>query len=56
LPLVAIIAVAGLAHGTLGFGFPTISTPVVALFTDIRTAILVTLFPNIVVNLISRMP
>jgi uncharacterized membrane protein YfcA len=53
LALVAIIAVAGLAHGTLGFGFPIISTPVVALFTDIRTAILVTLFPNIVVNLIS---
>ena len=53
LAVMAAIVVAGLAHGTLGFGFPIISTPVVALMTDIKTAILVTLFPNIVVNLIS---
>lgn len=53
LAVVAVIGVAALAHGTLGFGFPIISTPVVALLTDIRTAILVTLFPNIVVNLMS---
>jgi uncharacterized protein len=51
--LLAVTFVAGLAHGTLGFGFPIISTPVVALFTDVKTAVLVTLFPNIVVNLIS---
>jgi uncharacterized membrane protein YfcA len=53
--LVAVIVVAALAHGTLGFGFPVISTPVVAMMTDIKTAILLTLFPNIVVNLISIM-
>jgi len=49
----AIILVAGLAHGVSGFGFPLISTPMVALFTDVRTAVLVTLFPNIVVNIAS---
>jgi uncharacterized membrane protein YfcA len=49
----AVIVIAGLAHGTLGFGFPIISTPVVAMMTDIRTAIIVTLFPNIVVNIVS---
>ena len=53
LVLLAVTFVAGLAHGTLGFGFPIISTPVVALFTDVKTAVLVTLFPNIAVNLIS---
>jgi uncharacterized membrane protein YfcA len=53
LALVAVLAISALAHGTLGFGFPLISTPVVAMATDIRTAILVTLFPNIVVNIIS---
>ena len=48
-----IVLFAGFAHGLSGFGFPIISTPMVALFTDVRIAVLVTLFPNIVVNLIS---
>ena len=51
--LIAILVVAALAHGTLGFGFPVISTPMVALMTDVQTAVLVTLFPNLAVNLIS---
>src|SRR4029077_15938827 len=34
-------------------GFPVISTPMVALFTDVRTAVMVTLFPNILVNVLS---
>lgn len=49
----AIITLAGLAHGTLGFGFPVISTPLVALFVDIKTAVLMTVLPNIAVNIIS---
>ena len=49
----AIALVAGVAHGISGFGFPLISTPVVALFTDVRTAVVMTLLPNIAVNLIS---
>jgi uncharacterized membrane protein YfcA len=51
----AIITLAGLAHGTLGFGFPIISTPLVALFVDIKTAVLVTVLPNIAVNIVSIM-
>jgi uncharacterized membrane protein YfcA len=49
----AIITLAGLAHGTLGFGFPLISTPLVALFVDIKTAVLVTVLPNMAVNIVS---
>ena len=49
----AIALFAGVAHGVSGFGFPLISTPVVALFTDVRTAVVMTLLPNIAVNLIS---
>jgi uncharacterized protein len=49
----AIVTFAGLAHGTLGFGFPLISTPLVALLTDVKTAVLVTVIPNIAVNVIS---
>src|SRR5258706_5264497 len=48
-----IIALAGLAHGTLGFGFPIVSTPLVALFVDVKPAVLVTVLPNIAVNIIS---
>ncbi len=51
--LVAISLFAGIAHGVSGFGFPLISTPVVAMFTDVRSAVLLTLLPNILVNLIS---
>lgn len=45
--------VSGLAHGVSGFGFPLVSTPTVALFSEVRTAVLVTLLPNIAVNLVS---
>jgi uncharacterized membrane protein YfcA len=49
----ALCALAGLAHGLSGFGFPLISTPVVALFVDVRAAVLLTVLPNLAVNLTS---
>jgi uncharacterized membrane protein YfcA len=48
-----VVVVAAFTHGTMGFGFPLISTPMIAMATDIRTAILATLVPNLAVNLIS---
>lgn len=53
--LVALLAVgiAGLVHGTLGIGFPLVSTPIIALVTDVKTAILLTLAPTLTVNIIS---
>src|SRR5262245_48288287 len=45
LPLLAIVwivlalAAAGLVHGTLGLGFPLVATPLIALITDIKTAV-----------------
>ena len=53
LALFAATAFAAVAHGVIGFGFPLISTPLVALLTDVRIAVLTTLLPNIVINLIS---
>jgi uncharacterized membrane protein YfcA len=47
------IFLAGMSQGTLGFGFPAISTPVLALMTDIKTAVLLNLLPNMTVNIIS---
>lgn len=49
----AAIFAAGLTQGVLGFGFPTISTPILFLVTDAKTAIILNLLPNFVVNLIS---
>ena len=51
--IAAAIFVAGLSQGALGFGFPAISTPVLALMTDIKTAVLLNLLPNMTVNIIS---
>lgn len=53
LALLAATLFAGVTHGVIGFGFPLISTPLVALVTDVRTAVLTTLLPNIVINVIS---
>ncbi len=49
----AVALAAGFAHGLSGFGFPVISTPMVALFADVRAAVLITLFPNLVINAVS---
>jgi uncharacterized protein len=50
---VAITGFAGLVHGTLGLGFPLVATPLLALLTDVRGAILLTLFPTVCVNVLS---
>jgi uncharacterized membrane protein YfcA len=42
-----------LVHGSIGFGFPMIATPLLALFSDIQTAIMLTLIPTVLVNLVS---
>src|SRR4051812_46909894 len=49
----AVAFAAGVAHGLSGFGFPLISTPTMALVSEVRTAVLVTLIPNIAVNVVS---
>jgi uncharacterized membrane protein YfcA len=51
--IVAATVFAAVAHGAMGFGFPLLSTPLIALFIDVRTAVLITLLPNILLNIIS---
>src|ERR1700720_3247390 len=51
--LVVIVITGGITHGAIGFGFPLISTPLVALLVDIKTAVLITVVRNIAVNVIS---
>ncbi|MBI3624656.1 MAG: sulfite exporter TauE/SafE family protein, partial [Candidatus Rokubacteria bacterium] len=47
LSLVAVL-LASYIKGAIGFGFPTISTPILALFLEPRTAIVILILPNIV--------
>lgn len=41
---------AAFVKGAIGLGFPTIATPLLALATDVRTAVVVLLLPNIVMD------
>jgi len=42
-----VVLLAGLSQGALGFGFPFIATPLIALTTDMRTAIVAVLLPTL---------
>lgn len=53
LPVIPVMIFAGLVHGALGLGFPMVATPLIALFVDVRIAIVITLLPTAVVNLAS---
>ena len=57
LTLIACIAVvmllAGVVPRALGLGFPTVATPLIALVTDIRTAVIIVLLPCIATILVS---
>ncbi len=46
-----VILLAGMVHGTFGLGFPMVATPLIALYTDVRTAVLLTLLPTMAVNI-----
>ncbi|MDD3517325.1 MAG: sulfite exporter TauE/SafE family protein [Chromatiales bacterium] len=50
-----VVTFAGAVHGTFGLGFPMVATPVLALLSDVQTTILLTLAPNIAVNLWSML-
>jgi uncharacterized membrane protein YfcA len=43
----AVILLAGLLQGALGFGFPFVATPLIAMASDMRTAIITVLLPTI---------
>ena len=45
--LACVILLAGLLQGALGFGFPFVATPLVAMVTDMRTAIIIILLPTV---------
>ena len=48
-----IIFISSLVHGSIGFGFPMIATPLLAMVTDVKTAILYIAIPTLLINIIS---
>jgi uncharacterized membrane protein YfcA len=53
-PLAGIVAVlvSAVVKGAIGFGFPTLGTPLLALFVDVKTAVVLLILPNIVMDAI----
>ena len=49
--LLVVIGTAALMHGSLGVGFPMLATPLLAMVTDVRCAMLIILLPTLVINL-----
>jgi uncharacterized protein len=48
--VVLAVAAAAFVKGAIGFGFPTLGTPLLALIVDVKTAFLVLIVPNIVMD------
>ncbi len=51
--LLGVMIFAGVVHGSLGIGFPMVATPLIAVFLDVRLAILMTLVPTVAVNVVT---
>lgn len=49
---VGAVVVAAFIKGTIGVGFPAVATPLLALATDVKTAIVLLLLPNIAMDLV----
>jgi len=45
-----IILVSSFVHSVVGFGFPLLATPLLSIFVTLKEAVLLTLFPNLVIN------
>jgi uncharacterized membrane protein YfcA len=48
-----VMLLAGFAHGVIGFGFPLVATPLLALAMDFKAAIVISLVPTIGVTLVN---
>jgi uncharacterized protein len=48
-----VLAFAGLVQGALGLGFPMVSTPLIAMVSDMRTAVILVLIPCVAATVIN---
>jgi hypothetical protein len=54
--LAGVILLAGFLQGALGFGFPFVATPLIAMVSDMRTAIVIVLLPTVATILVALFP
>jgi len=45
-----IIGLAAVVHGAVGIGFPMVATPLLAMVTDVKTAVLILVLPTVFIN------
>lgn len=48
--MAAVVLAAGFIKGAIGFGFPSLATPLLSLVVDVKTAVVVLILPNIVMD------
>jgi uncharacterized protein len=48
--MAAVVLVAAFIKGAIGFGFPALGTPLLSLAVDVKTAVVVLILPNIVMD------
>jgi uncharacterized membrane protein YfcA len=48
--MAAVVLVAGFVKGAIGFGFPSLATPLLSLAVSVKTAVVVLILPNIVMD------
>ncbi len=48
-----VIVAAGLIQGAIGFGFPFVATPLIAMVSDMRTAVITVLLPTLATTVIN---
>jgi uncharacterized protein len=48
--MAAVVLLAAFVKGAIGFGFPSLATPLLSLVVDVRTAVVVLILPNIVMD------
>src|SRR5688572_1581390 len=54
-----VLAFAGMVQGALGVGFPMLATPLIAMVTDMRTAVILVLIPCVattITNIVTAGP
>lgn len=51
--VVVVVILSALVQGAIGFGFPFVATPLIAIATDIRTAVVLVVVPTLVLNFIN---
>src|SRR6185369_12279086 len=48
--MAAVVLAAGFIKGAIGFGFPSLATPLLSLVVDVKTAVVLLILPNIVMD------